>query len=69
MVCADTIWGKASGGSPQLNSLHFRIQISLGGHTNLQVLQEASWASGRPAGRSQCAPVNPAGPGSACFGI
>ena len=29
---------------------------------HLQVLQVASWASGRPAGRSQCAPVNPAGP-------
>ena len=28
---------------------------------HLQVLQVASWASGRPAGRSQCAPVNPAG--------
>ena len=24
---------EASGGSPQLNSLHFRIQISLGGST------------------------------------
>ena len=56
---------EASSWSPQLNSLRFRIQISLVGNTTSphpQVLQEAKGASGRPAGRSWCALVNPAGP-------
>ena len=40
----------------------FRSRSAWAATPHLQVLKEARGASGRPAGRSQCAPVNPVGP-------
>ena len=56
-----------SGARPQVEALSSTLSASgsrsaWAAAPHLQVLQEASWASGPPAGRSQCAPVNPAGP-------
>ena len=55
------------GSSPEASSRSLQIYASAsrtawGATPHLQVLQEARGASGRPAGRSQCALVNPAGP-------
>ena len=52
---------KASGGSPQISLLPDPDQPGWQHPGRLQVLKEAGGASGRPAGRSRCAPVNPAG--------
>ena len=56
-----------SGAKPQAEALSSTLSTSgfrsaWAATPHLQVLQEVSWASGRPAGRSQCAPVNPGGP-------
>ena len=51
---------EASGRSLQISTLGSRTAWAATPH--LKVLQEARVAPGRPAGRSQCALVSPAGP-------
>ena len=62
---------EASGGSLQISALGSRTTWATTPH--LQDLQEARGAPWRPAVRSQCALVSPAGPGQepsgVCFGI